>query len=154
MFPTWPSLPEPRTSDERLLYYGGLGAFLGDLALVAGLLVVGTAGHLRLEYQVNDPVPIVPFPVYVFLGCAAVGAAVAVGYDRFGTRSPPGLAAITYGIALVHSSWTAPHPPGVVTALEYVLLAWPLVAIAAVVAGALERSLRTGTDWRDDWPTP
>lgn len=136
------SLPAPETTDQRILYYGGAGAFLGNLALVAGLAVVGSAGELRLEYQVNYPVPLVPFAVYVFLGCAAVGAVVAVLYDRYRTVTPSLLSTLTYAVAVASTRWSTPRPRGGVTALEYVLLAWPLVLLVALLAGGLERTLR------------
>lgn len=136
-------LPDPRSRDERLLYFGGLGALLGDLALVVGLLVVSMAGVTRLEYQINDPVPLVPFAVYAFLGCAAVGSAVAIFAESSRTRSPVLVAVIVYVAAVAHTWWAAPHGAGVVTAVEYVLVAWPFVAVVALLAGMLERSART-----------
>lgn len=133
---------EPRGADRRMLYYGGLGALLGNLALVAGLAVVRSVAEVRLAYQVADPVPIVPFAVYAFLGCAAVGTTVAILYERYRTVSPAALATVVYVAAVAHTVWTAPHPRGVATGLDHVLLAWPLVLLVALTAGGLERVSR------------
>lgn len=159
MAPTRRSRPEPRPDERRLLYHGGLGALLGDLALMAGLVVVTSGGEVHLEYQVNDPVPLLPFSAYAFLGSAAVGAAAAALYARYRTASPPLVAVLVYASTVLHSWWTvrtSDRPDGIregigyslgeVTAFEYALLAWPVILLAILVIGGLERWLRQRAD--------
>lgn len=154
MAPDLAFFPEPRTSDQRLLYYGGLGALLGDVALVAGLAIVSLAGAVaRFEYQVNDPVPVVPFAAYAFLGCAAVGAVVAILYDRHRTVSPAAVAVLAFVVATLTTLGSTPYAAGQATPLERTLLAWPLVLLGAAAAWGLERFLRR-SDRRADERLP
>lgn len=146
-------------SDAQVLTAAAGGALLGDLALVVALAVIGPNAGRRLRFLVEDPVPVVPFAVWAFLGCAAVGAIAGVSYVRDGSLAPAGLAVLVYAAAVGYTWWSVPtrlgfdgwgepvsQPVAHATSLEYLLLAWPVVFVGVVLVGWLERTLRQGTD--------
>lgn len=146
-------------SDAQILTAAAAGALLGDLALVVALAVIGPNAGRRLRFLVEDPVPLVPFIVWAFLGCAAVGVLAGVSYRLDGSVAPAVIAALAYAAAVGYTWWSVPTRLGVggwgepisqpvdqATPLEYLLLVWPVVLVGVVLAGWLERRLRRGTD--------
>lgn len=138
-------------ADVRALLAGGIGALLG----VAGLILAGgVAADVRFQYATSDPIPLVPFSLYAGVGVVALGGAAGYLYQRYRTATPALVSLLLFTLALGQTWWTIrtrdrptgpreaiPLPLEAVTALEYLLLGWPLLLAGVVLLAGLERHL-------------
>lgn len=133
---------------SKALLAGGMGALLGFSVL---LVSVGITADVRLKYTTNSPIPIIPFPLYVGIGAVSIGGVVGILYQRYQTGTPPLASTVITVYALGQTWWTIrtrdkptvgetfPQPLGRVTALEYLLLGWPLLLGGVLLLAGIER---------------
>lgn len=131
--------PTPRT--RRL---AGLGALAGVLVAVIGLFAGGIMALDGLGDLLADPLVVALF-LYAVVGAAVVGATVSLLYARYRLYGPALVVAGVLAYAgfrtwLLFRSSAVPLPG---TPIELAFLAWPLVLLAALLVGSVERVFRS-----------
>lgn len=130
--------PTPRT--KRL---AGLGALAGGIVAVVGLFAGGIMALDELGDLLADPLVVALF-LYAVVGAAVVGATVSLLYARYRLYAPALVAVGVVAYAGVRTGLLFRSPavamPG--TPVEIAFLAWPLVFLAALLVGSVERVVR------------
>ncbi|QLD85776.1 hypothetical protein HWV23_08590 [Natronomonas halophila] len=133
--------PTPRT--KRV---AAIGALSGVVITVVGLFAGGIMALDGLGELLSDPL-VGPLFLYTVIGGAAVGGTVATLYARYRLLAPM-LLALGVLASAAFRTWLLLRSPVVPlpgTPIELAFLAWPLVLLAALLAGSVERVFRS---WR------
>lgn len=138
---------EAKGPPARAILAGRIGALLGLTVLI---LSAGVTSEVRLQYTMNDPIPVVPFPLYAGLGTVTIGGVIGFLYQRYQAVTPPLASTVVFVSALSQTWWTIrtrekpmvaeliPQPLDHVTALEYVMLGWSLMLSGVLLLAGIE----------------
>lgn len=133
--------PTPRT--KRV---AAIGALSGAVITVVGLFAGGIMALDGLGEFLSDPL-VGPLFLYAVIGGAAVGGTAATLYARYRLLAPMLLAfgVLAYAAFRTWRLFRSPVVPLPGTPIELAFLAWPLVLLAALLVGSVERVFRS---WR------